>query len=173
MAASVLYFGTDECNRVQVLRTAGYSVLECNKIDDLKLALNTSPQPSAVLIRCSGRCKPAIKIIHTAALAPVIVFPNPDNFEIEESVDLVVPPLTPPAKWLRELAKLIEKSRALKKGVISLQETSATLIDRSIAIKAQSAANRANSALSRERRTKQRNRSNAHAPTGNDVNPKE
>lgn len=120
MAASVLYFGPDEYNRVQVLESAGYSVRACNKVEDLKLALKIPPLPSAVLMKCAGYCKPAIEIVHSAALAPVIVFPNPDKFELEESVDLVVPPLTPPAEWLRELAEIIERSRALKEDAISL-----------------------------------------------------
>lgn len=103
MAASILYFGPDEWSRVQVLKSAGYSVRECHTLEELESALETSPQPDAVMVNGVGHAyaHPAAKIIHTQmALAPVIIFPSQDEPAFEKSADLVIPPLTPPEEWL-------------------------------------------------------------------------
>lgn len=152
MAANVLYFGPDEWNRVQVLESAGYAVHQCLKVSDLESALRQPPQPAVVVMNSFGRAnfKPAIEIIHAeAAATPVIVFPGPGETGFEKSVDLVVPPLTSPDEWLKEMAELLDRSRGLLEDAMSLQEQSATLTQQVAEAKAQSAETRAQSAATR------------------------
>lgn len=111
MAANVLYFGPDECKRVRVLESAGYSVREYHKIEELKSALESPSQPAAVVVSDVERpyAHPLVEIIHSRVRsAPVIIFPSRNEPELEESADLVIPPLTPPEEWLREIAELLE-----------------------------------------------------------------
>lgn len=152
MAASVLYFGPDEWSRVQVLKSAGYSIRECRKLDDLESALKATPQPDAVIVNGVGRAfaDPAVKIVHAQlALAPVIIFPSQDEPAFEKSDDLVVPALAHPEEWLTKLAAMIERSRALREDAMVLHEKSMTLVDQSAASRAESATAIAKSAITR------------------------
>lgn len=162
MAANVLYFGPDEWNRVTVLQSAGYSVRECPKLEDLDSALRVTPKPDAVVVNGFGRAyaRPAVKIVHArVALAPVIIFPSQDEPEFEKSGDLVVETLARPEEWLVQMAALIERSRGLRKNTISLKKRSLTLIQQSVEAQSKLAASRTSSANNRERSAQQRERS--------------
>lgn len=152
MAASVLYFGPDEWNRVQVLESAGYAVHQCLKISELESALKEPP--SVVLINSFGHhfsFAPAVDLVHTqATLTPVIVFPSPGESRFEKSVDLVVPPLTPPEEWLRDMAALLERSRVVQKASQPLIQEAAQLCDEAAAVREKSVRERERSKLARE-----------------------
>lgn len=133
MAGIVLYFGPDEWNRVQVLESAGYAVCQCLKISDLESELKKSPHPAAVVVNgfAHASFKPAVELLHTqAASARIIAFPGPGESGFEKSVDLVVPPLTPPEEWLREMAELLSQTRATLEQAISIQGQPPKLIER-------------------------------------------
>lgn len=164
MAASVLYFGPDECNRVQVLESAGYIVHACHGLEDLESTLKVPPQPAAVVVSGSepAYTRPAVEIVHArAALAPLIIFPSRNEPAIEKTADLVIPPLTPPEEWLGKMAVLIERSLALKEDAIAIQEQSATLRDQLNFTRTESAAARARSIRLRARSAQRRMRSQA------------
>lgn len=143
--ASVLYFGPDEWNRVQVLESAGYAVRQCQEISDLKAAFKQSPRPAVVVINSFGRAgfRPAIDVVQAQAVPPpVIVFPGPGQSGFEKSVDLVVPPLTPPEEWLKDMADLLSKSRAVLEDAVAVNERPATLIQELAIVRAKSIAAR-------------------------------
>lgn len=153
MAASVLYFGPDEWNRVQVFESAGYAVQQCLKISDLESELKKS-LPAVVVMNSSAHAsfRPALKLVRAqAASARIIAFPSPGETGFEKSVDLVVPPLTSPDDWLKELAALLEQSRAVLEDAIVVQEQSATIVRELTAVRQQSAAARAKSAAARQK----------------------
>lgn len=153
MAASVLYFGPDEWNRVQVFESAGYAVQQCLKISDLESELKKS-LPAVVVMNSSAHAsfRPALELVRAqAASARIIAFPSPGESGFEKSVDLVVPPLTPPDDWLQELAALLEQSRAVLEDAIVVQEQSATIVRELTAVRQQSAAARAKSAAARQK----------------------
>jgi hypothetical protein len=75
---------------------------------------------------------------------PVIVFARVGAPEHFPDVDLVIPALTPPPNWLKQIADLLQKSH-------QIAEQSATIRLQSAALRQQSAALRAQSASERER----------------------
>lgn len=156
MAASVLYFGPDEWNRAQVLESAGYAVHQCLKISDLESQLRKSPHPAAVVVNSSAHVslKLAVELVHAqAASARIIAFPGPGESGFEESVDLVVPPLTPPEEWLKEMADLLSKIRAVPEQAISIHEQSPKLIERMAEVREKSAARKNPKAIQGGRRS--------------------
>lgn len=151
MAASVLYFGPDEWNRVQVFESAGYAVQQCLKISDLESELKKS-LPAVVVMNSFAHVsfKPALELVHAqAASARIIAFPSPGESGFEKSVDLVVPPLTPPEVWLEDLAALLQRTRAVMEQAISVHERSQTLLLQLSDVRERAAATRENSAAAR------------------------
>ncbi len=57
MAATVLHFGIDECNRVLVLRDAGYLVDDCPSINQFRTSLNRGIRPEALLFSGSHQAE--------------------------------------------------------------------------------------------------------------------
>lgn len=154
MAASVLYVGPDEWNRVQVLESAGYAVHHCLQISDLEAELKNSPVPTVVVVNSFAHVsfKPAVELVHAqAASARIIAFPSPGETGFEKSVDLVVPPLTPPEEWLKDLAALLDGTRTVMEQAISIHERTQTLLSQLTEVRALAAATRANSAAAREK----------------------
>lgn len=152
VASSVLYFGPDEWNRVQVLESAGYAVHQCLKISDLESELGKSPQPAVVVMNSFGHASfvPAVELVHLqAASARIIAFPSAGESGFEKTVDLVVPPLTPPEEWLKDMAALLERSRAVQKASQAVHQQSAQLRDEAAAVRAKSVRERQRSAEER------------------------
>lgn len=151
MAASVLYFGPDKWNRVQVLQSAGYAVQQCLKISDLESELKKS-LPAVVVMNSSAHASftPALELVRAqAASAHVIAFPSPGETGFEKSVDLVVPPLTPPEVWLEDLAALLPNTRAVMEQAISIHERSQTLLRQLTDVRERAAVTRENSVAAR------------------------
>jgi hypothetical protein len=126
MAARVIHFGPDDCHRLMVLRSAGYSVDDCGSLLQLRACLASGAIPDALLMSDGGPVMPeeAIALARTHVSLPVILFRNTTLTYEESGIDLVVPSLTPPEIWLIEVEGLIEKSRTLR-------TVSESLIDRS------------------------------------------
>lgn len=119
MAASIIYFGRVEDHRAAVLEGAGYDVLECKAIPDFKFALyRPPPRPDAVAI--DGVEADVFKHVRDLVCAcsfptPIIHFPATYSYDYKpREIDLVIPPLTRPAEWLREIADALERSRVIQ-----------------------------------------------------------
>jgi hypothetical protein len=114
MDARIVHFGFDDCHRLMVLRGAGYSVEECTGIVQLSAVLSGSEEVDAVVFAENDGDVPrgAILLIRTKSTAPVILFESKDrnygNSEIE--FDLVVPAVSNPAQWLRDVERVVEQS---------------------------------------------------------------
>lgn len=113
MAAKVIHFGQDDCHRLMVLRSAGYSVDDCGSLVQLRTRLATGMAADALLVSDDGGPPPdeAIALAKTRTTMPVILFRSTNLAYEESGIDLVVPCLTPPEIWLNEVGELIQKSR--------------------------------------------------------------
>lgn len=121
MAARILHFGQDECNRVIVLRSAGYSVEACPSLPNLDAALRKDAEPDAVVF--SERHAPArhngLTLVRSGSSAPVILFEHTLYYPDEPEYDLVIPNLTPVQEWLDRIAAIIaQKPRSMDQGTI-------------------------------------------------------
>lgn len=147
MTDSVIHFGPDTCNRVLVLENVGYAVHVCHSISELRVKLEEPPEPVAVLIGGldTQAIVPALTIVRAAPIPPppVILFQDATSFEAKYStIDLIVPPLTSPKDWLKQIAVVIERSHAIRKSSAALREQSALLRMQSAALRAKTAEQR-------------------------------
>src|SRR5580704_7582 len=136
MAARVIHFGQDDCHRLMVLRSAGYSVDDCGSLMQLSGRLATGASADALLMSDAGGVEPdeAIALARTRSSMPVILFRSTNLAYEESGVDLIVPCLTPPEIWLNEVEALIEKSRILRAKSESPREESAQLRNESAGV---------------------------------------
>jgi hypothetical protein len=116
MDARVIHFGPDDCHRVMVLRSAGYSIADCRSMVQLRDCLDGGATADALLTSDAEDFQPqeAIALAKTHVSLPVILFRTTTLSYEESGVDLVVHCLTPPEVWLNEVDALIEKSRAMR-----------------------------------------------------------
>jgi hypothetical protein len=118
MGARIIHFGPDDCHRLMVLRTAGYSIDDCRSLIQLRDCLCSGAAAEALLMSDTAGAEPceAAELAKVYASIPVILFRS-NNLSYEESgVDLVVHCLTPPDVWLSEVSSLIEKNRMVQGG---------------------------------------------------------
>lgn len=114
MAARVIHFGPDDCHRLMVLRSAGYSVDGCNSLNQLRASLVSGAD--AVLMSDAEGIAPqdAVALARMQSSAPVVLFRS-TNLSYEDSgFDLVVHSLTPPEVWLNQVDALIAGTRTLQ-----------------------------------------------------------
>jgi hypothetical protein len=113
MPARVIHFGPDDCHRLMVLRSAGYTVVDCQSLGQLRDILDTGEAPDAVLMSDAEDVAPsdAIAVARQHSTQPVVLFRNSHRAYEDLGCDLVVPCLTPPEVWLNEVDALIEKRR--------------------------------------------------------------
>ena len=156
MAARVIHFGADDCHRLMVLRSAGYSVDDCRSLVELRDSLAGGAAADALLMSDGDGVKPneAIALAQRHSLAPVILFRSTNLAYQETGVDLVIDSLTPPEVWLREVDALIEKSRAFRPRSQALANQSAQFRRESAAVRERSRAERAGSRREFERNTR-------------------
>jgi hypothetical protein len=116
MAAHVLHIGMDDCHRVAVLRSVGYRVEECDSLVQLATALDRTNGADAVFLTESDSIpqEKAVSLARERSAVPVILFRRSTPGEGEQQFDLVIPPLTSPEKWLREVSILLEWSRMVR-----------------------------------------------------------
>lgn len=142
MADSIIHFGSDTCNRVLLLENVGYTVYLCGSILELQAKLKVPPEPAAILINGLDRAAvPALTVIRAVSIPPPLVFfEELTSLNSEYSnVDLIIPPLTPPKDWLKQVAALIERNRATQQSSVALREQSARLRMESTAVRANAA----------------------------------
>jgi hypothetical protein len=99
-----------------VLQEAGYSVKGCRSVMEFRAALRSSGAADAVVITDETGNLPseAISVAKSDSPVPVILFANSMSTYSESNFDLVVPSLTPPAKWLAKIQEKIQESRRVR-----------------------------------------------------------
>ncbi len=153
MAAHVLHIGMDDCHRVDILRSAGYKVDECASLHHFAMALEVAQQADAVILTESENIPPeqAFHLTRERSTAPVIFFRSTNRAAIEDEFDLVIPPLTAPEKWLKDVNSLLEWSRTLRAQSLSIVEQSRSLRKESATLRRNSERVRERSVIERAR----------------------
>lgn len=115
-AASIIHVGSDDCCRIPVLKTAGYSVTGCASTDQLHLALARIPPADALAIteNLGDLPQEAVSLARATTSIPLILFRGADRYLDEANFDLVIPSLTSPKTWLTNIQRLIEECRAMR-----------------------------------------------------------
>lgn len=130
MAPKVLHFGTDDCNRLLVLRRVGYSVDLCPIVEEFHSVLQKRADADAVLVTAGPVSDRRQVVMRTRSYshAPLVLFNTSCDCADECEFDLVIAPLTHPEVWLRKIAALIERTRALNAAATVIGERSAQLM---------------------------------------------
>lgn len=138
MAATIVHFGQDTCFRLPVLRSAGYAVEECESLDRLSGLL--AGNADAVMLEEEWQLytPEAVALTRAYSSAPVVLFRNEPNPVVFDGFDLVIPPLTAPEDWLRQIADLLEHSHAVQTAASELARSSATLRQESASVRDES-----------------------------------
>lgn len=121
MASRIVHFGIDACQRIPVLKVAGYSIDKCHSVAELHTARVGVPATDAVVIVEDRGAMPqkALTLIRSTTAAPLILFQSDKRHYDESRFDMVVPVLIDPQSWLRAIAGIIDRSSQLTNGSIS------------------------------------------------------
>ena len=114
MIAKVIHFGTDDCHRLMVLRSAGYAIENCGSLAQLRARL-ADGAPADALLMTDGEgisLYDAVAVARAHSSLPVVLFRSTNLAYEESGFDLVVQCLTPPEVWLSDVDALIERSRS-------------------------------------------------------------
>lgn len=113
IAARVLHFGTDDCNRLLVLRSVGYSVDLCPTVEEFHSLMQKRTGADAILVTGVpvGERRQVVTLTRERSHAPLVLFNTSYDYADEGKFDLVIPPLTRPEEWLRKIAATIEIKR--------------------------------------------------------------
>ena len=114
MTTRMIHFGPDDCHRLMVFRSAGYSIEACGSLSQLHTALRAGGSPEAVFISEGEGIAPqeALSLTKVLTPAPVVLFRSTNRAYEDTGFDLVIHALTPPEVWLKELDALIGKNLA-------------------------------------------------------------
>jgi hypothetical protein len=114
----------DDCHRVAVLQSAGYDVDEFASLQQLSTALDGMPGADAVILSESEDIAPEIvsRLVRGRSEASAIFFCRSNCSVNAEDFDLVIPPLTPPEKWLEQVSGLLERPRVMRVPGTSLTD---------------------------------------------------
>lgn len=155
VAARVIHFGTDECYRITVLRSVGYSVDECSSLVQLRAELASNGEAVAICITEDFTDPPetAVPLVRSCTPAPLVLFRRSNRDYEETPFDLVIDTLTPPQRWLTEIQDVIQRSQALRAHSRELYIESAQLRDASRAARKKSAEERDRSRVERSKNT--------------------
>ncbi len=143
--STILHVGNDTCQRIPVMQRAGFIVVQSpESISAIRGVLLGQQALSAVIFHSdySAPAEPILRESRRLSAAPLVLFQNPTITCIEESFDLVIPVLTPPAIWLKKLKEVIEVSRDICEQSRLLRKDCAALRFESRALRAASARNR-------------------------------
>jgi hypothetical protein len=151
MAARVLCFGTDDCNRSLVLRQVGYEVDRCPTLLEFRALIPKRADADAVLVSeaPSRDRREVVTLTRKHSDARLVLFNTSYPGADEGEFDLIVPPLMSPEEWLRGIAALIEESRALMAKATMIREQSAQLVRHTKITRQQSTFERERSAMAR------------------------
>lgn len=115
MAARVLCFGTHDCNRSLVLRQVGYEVDRARSLLEFRALIRERADTDAVLVteRRGNVRREVVTLTREHSRARLILFDCSYDHVDAGQFDLIVPPLSAPAEWLRQVADTIEQSHSL------------------------------------------------------------
>ena len=117
MAVRIVHFGSDNLNRVDALKSRGYSVDECISLTQLHASLVGILPTDAVVIAENDETMAdhALSLVRGASTVPLILFRDGNSHYSRAEFDLVVASDSASDAWLREIADLIASSMRLNR----------------------------------------------------------
>lgn len=105
----IIHFGSDACFRTDILKGAGYSVVECLSIGELHSLLVGVREVGAVIIAENEKFEPdeAVSLTHSCSGVPLILFQSDRPHFAIRDFDFVVGSPAKPSEWLASVARLI------------------------------------------------------------------
>jgi hypothetical protein len=112
-APQILHF--NDRYRVMVLRSVGYSVQECSSPGELVQLSKSGIQTDMICVSEGLEPPPldALAIAKRTCAAPVVLFRGTTRVYSDFNFDLEIETLTPPAKWLSDIRRLLAASHEL------------------------------------------------------------
>lgn len=146
MAATVLHFGADICQRLPLLNSVGYSVKVCPTLPEFRSLIRQKADAEAVLVASerSRERREVISLTRENTHARLILFASYSG-AYQSEFDLVIEPLTPPEEWLRRVVAFIELNARSK----SIRERSEQLLKECESVRQQSILERERAAWER------------------------
>lgn len=113
MSFRIIYFGWNDCYRVQVLRSAGYEVKELTCLGGLIRELRNDLRVDLVIVSEGDMrsTEQAAELVQRYRVAPVVLFRRNQNILDETRFTRVLSSFIEPRVWLREIAAVIESGR--------------------------------------------------------------
>jgi hypothetical protein len=111
---TILHVGNDTCQRIPVMRTASFVVLQSeDSVPAILKAFLAGDSFSAITFDAdiSAPSSSIAWAVRRLPAAPLVLFENPSVSYDRSYFDLVIPTLTPPKLWLKKLHDVIEASR--------------------------------------------------------------
>lgn len=143
--ATILHIGEDICQRIPVMKTAGFAVFEspCS-IPAIHTAFDREEDYSAVVFHndIAAVLEDTVREARDLSDAPLVLFQNPTIICDDGEFDLVIPALTPPDIWLEKLRELIQTSREICEDSHQLRQECAVIQSQSRALRLRSVRNR-------------------------------
>lgn len=143
--ATILHIGEDLCQRIPVMETAGFVVLQSEiSVPAIRGAFEVGDDFCAVVFHSdiSAPPQPTVRQIRRFSEAPFVLFENPAVSCDQSDFNLVIPPLTPPSIWLQKLTELIQSSRELCESSALLRQDCRAIRSKSELLPSLSARNR-------------------------------
>ncbi len=112
-APAILFFGSDECLRGEVLRHSGLEVIRCASVAELVRAIEETPRADAIIFaeEHGKELDEAVRAAKERTPAVRVLFQQPWTVSSERDFDLVVHAGTAPERWLEEIARTVVQSR--------------------------------------------------------------
>lgn len=109
-----VHVGEDVCFRVAVLRGAGFQVDVCISAVQLRDVLLYRGETDAILIpdHDGEISEEILHLIRGCSSAPVVLFRSSNRDYPKAWFDLVIPVLSRPAEWLRDIAEVTESTES-------------------------------------------------------------
>ena len=134
-----------------MLRSVGYFVDVCSSLREFHASIEQRTNADAVLVtaqRCMER-RQIITLTRENSHAGLVLFASSYSGADEQEFDLVIPPQMRPEDWVRQIADVITKSRALNATATVIREQSALLRKDSEIARLKSRVERERSAVAR------------------------
>jgi len=122
-APAIVYFGSDECLRIEVLRQAGLDVIHCASVAELVRAIEETPRADAIVFaeEAEKLLDEAVRAARERTTAVRILFQHAWTTNNVREFDLVLHPGTGPERWLEEIVRTMVQTRegALHKAAVA------------------------------------------------------
>ncbi len=132
--AAVLYVGEDLCRRIPFMEQEGFTVVRSERSAiEVEAAVRRNPRFDAIALEHDTSPIPAsiIPAVRQRTDSPLVLFHNPNLAKFygidhdDDAFDLIIPPLTAPAVWLKTLQALIAEGQELRAASRDLVRMSA------------------------------------------------